>query len=356
MTPDSAQKLEDLTLAEFLQEIEKEHEQLQKELKEIDVLIKQTSTEVEKLAQRNAQIANKMRQIDANFDTYPREDIKNAYTSAHESQMRLFMMRGQLEQLQNKQQNLTKYVQRLRSFLNFSSDLSPTPPSPGQVEYSLDENQQTIVQIIQAQENERQHLARQMHDGPAQALSNLILQAEICERFFEHDPAQARTELRTLKNAVNATFQKTRSFIFDLRPMMLDDLGLIPTLRRYVQDFEAKAGCRASLNVFGTERRFAPYNEVIVFRAVQALLNNVQRHAQASQAQVSLDVQGDEISVVVEDDGSGFNVDEAFQRAQERRALGLSNVMEQVKMLGGTFEIESRIGRGTKVQFAIPAV
>jgi two-component system sensor histidine kinase DegS len=80
-----------------------------------------------------------------------------------------------------------------------------------------------------------------MHDGPAQSLTNLILQAEICERLFDSDPVRARAELGNLKDAVTSNFQKVREFIFDLRPMMLDDLGLNPTLRRYVQEFEAKA-------------------------------------------------------------------------------------------------------------------
>ena len=344
------------SLEDFFKELESEYEQLEKELGEINVLVKQSNAEVEKLTQRNTQIANKMRQIEANFDTYPREDIKGAYTSAHEAQMRLFMMRSQLEQLQHKQQSLERYAQRIRSFLGFSGELkSIKQPLPTPAE-GLTDRQMSIIQIIQAQENERQHLARQMHDGPAQSLSNLILQAEICERLFDHDPTQVRSELKLLKNAVNTTFQKTRSFIFDLRPMMLDDLGLVPTLRRYIPDFETKTGCKTSLNVFGPERRFAAYNEVIIFRAVQSLLDNVRRHAQANQAQVTLDIQGDQISVMVEDDGSGFNVDEALETAQERKTLGLANVMEQVKMLGGTFNIESRLGRGTKVEFAIPAV
>ncbi len=343
------------TAEEFLRELNVELEQTLKELKEMDVLIKQSSAEVDKLSQRNIHVSNKMRQVEANFETYPREDIKDVYVAAQESQMRLFMMRSQLEQLQGKQASLLKYVERLRGFIAFAK--AAAPPSLGGVSGGLDSNQSIIVQIIQAQENERQHLARQMHDGPAQALSNLILQAEICERLFEQDPDQARTELKNLKNAVNTTFQKTRSFIFDLRPMMLDDLGLVPTLRRYVQDFEVKTGCQASLNAFGNERRFAPYNEVIIFRAIQALLHNVQRHAQATHAQVTLDMQqGEAVSITVEDDGSGFDVDEVLAVASERKALGLSNIREQVQMLGGTFQVESRIGRGTRVQFSIPAV
>ena len=347
--------LENPSLEDFLKELSEEYEQVQKELKEMGILIQQSSSEIEKLVQRNTQIANRMRQIETNFETFPREDIRNTYTAYHEAQMRLFMMRSQLEQLGNKQESLERYADRLRAFLGFSGDLNSIAPQAAEQHSRLNESQKAlIVQIIQAQENERQHLARQMHDGPAQSLSNLILQAEICERLFEQDPSQARSELKNLKNAVNATFQKTRSFIFDLRPMMLDDLGLVPTLKRYVEDFEAKSECKISLSVFGSENRFAPHLEVIIFRAIQALLDNVRRHAQASHTQVTLDIHDGKITVTVEDDGGGFSVDEVRQTAEGRKVLGLSNVTDQVKMLGGTFDLDSQIGRGTKVRFSIP--
>ena len=190
MADETKQAGEGQTAEDFVRELTAELEQTLKELKEMDVLVKQSSTEVDKLSQRNAQIGNRLRQVEANFETYPREDIKNVYAAAQESQMRLFMMRSQLEQLQNKQASLQKYIERLRGFIVFAKAAAPTSlgsASGG----TLNSSQSIIVQIIQAQENERQHLARQMHDGPAQALSNLILQAEICERLFEQNPDQA---------------------------------------------------------------------------------------------------------------------------------------------------------------------
>ena len=349
VTPD------DLSLEDFLKDLAEEFEQAQKELNEIIMLIEQTSTEIEKLIQRNTTIANKMRQIDMHFETSSREDIKNAYTAYHEAQMRLFMMRGQLEQLQHKQQSLERYIQRIRGFLNFSGELASIAPRLAQELSQVSKSQKaTIVQIIQAQENERQHLARQMHDGPAQSLSNLILQAEICERLFDRDPSQVRSELKNLKNAVHTTFQKTRGFIFDLRPMMLDDLGLVPTLKRYVEELEAKSEFQTSLTIYGSEGRCEPHTEVIIFRAVQTLLDNVRKNAQANQAQVTLDIQKEQIVVTVEDDGSGFSENEALRVAEEGKVLGLSNMMEQVKLLGGTFDIDSQIGRGTMIRFSIP--
>jgi two-component system sensor histidine kinase DegS len=338
-------------LLDLIEESRKDYEQTQKELKEIEVLIHQSSAEVDKLVQRNSQITTKVHQMEANIDTYPRQDIKEIYSAAKEASTRLFMMRGQLEQLQSKQQNLEKYADHLQKFLEVSERNAYTEPS---AEGSAPAGERTIVRIIEAQENERLHLARQMHDGPAQSLTNLILQAEICERLFEADPARVHVELGNLKNAVKATFQQTREFIFDLRPMMLDDLGLIPTLKRYVQGFEEKSGLSTNLTIVGKERRLPPYTEVTIFRVVQGLLKNISQHASATYVQVSINLEGEVIGVSVEDDGSGFDVDEALASARQRKALGIAAMQEQVEMLGGQINFESGIGRGTKVRLEIP--
>jgi two-component system sensor histidine kinase DegS len=207
------------------------------------------------------------------------------------------------------------------------------------------------VRIIETQEQERQRLVRQLHDGPAQSLTNLILQAEICERLFDHDPHRARAELVSLKSAVTGTFQKVRDFMFDLRPMMLDDLGLVPTLKRYVDSSAEKSGVSTSLVVTGNERRFTGYKEVALFRIAQDLLANVRQHAHATRAQVNLDLAEDVVRLSVEDNGSGFDVNEVLAA---RKGIGLSTLRERVEMLGGQVQIDSAPGRGAKVGLLIP--
>jgi two-component system sensor histidine kinase DegS len=354
MDTSSLQEEEAPTFGDLLAQIGEDYEQTQKELKEIEVLIRQSSTEVEKLAQRNAQLATKLRQMEANLDTIPRHDIKEIYTAAQEAQMRLFMMRGQVEQLQAKQQHLERHADTLRQVLDLAGkaglggDGAELGKAGGAGEGS------PIVRVITAQENERQRLARQMHDGPAQSLTNLILQAEICERLFDTDPVRARTELSNLKDAVAATFQKVREFIFDLRPMMLDDLGLNPTLKRYVQDFEAKSGLACNLVITGKEQRLPPHTEVTIFRVIQSLLNNVREHANATHLEISLDLAPDGLKARVEDDGSGFDVAEVMAAARQRKTIGLITVIEQVEMLGGEIRFDSSLGRGTKVDLSLP--
>jgi two-component system sensor histidine kinase DegS len=340
-------------LKNLIQESQKEYRNTQNELKEIDILIRQSTAEVEKLAQRNTQIANRVRQMEMSIDSYPRTDIKEIYAAAHEAQMRLFMMRGQLEQLQNRQQGLEQQSQRILHTIDVANQIAPAGVGTG-LAAAASTSQSNIVRIIEAQENERQRLSRQIHDGPAQSLTNLILQAEICERLFDNDPVQARVELGNLKNAVNTTFQKIREFIMMLRPMMLDDLGLVPTLKHYVQDFEEKTRLSVNLTVQGRDTRLPAYSEVTVFRVVQELLTNVHKHAHATHVQVSLDFQNDVIVASVEDDGSGFDVSEVQSSTQQRKGLGLPTIQERTEMLGGKVQFESRIGRGTKIRIEIP--
>ena len=341
-------------LREMAEEAKKERDQLDSEIREIEILIKQTAGEIERLQQRQADSTNRLRQIDANLEAYPREEIRQAYVSGQDVQLRLFMMRSQHEQLQNKQHSLQRYrgqLDRLRALSDELAQASESVLAAGQSAPSLD--QQSMVQIIEVQEMERQHLARQMHDGPAQSLTNFILQAEIVERTFDVDPTKARAELGNLKNAANATFQRIRDFIFDLRPLMLDDLGLIPTLKRYAQTFENETRLPTHLATLG-EATLPSYIEVTLFRAIQELLNNAAQHAHASRVQVTLDLQNKPVVVTVEDDGSGFDVTSALAAARQRSSSGLLNLEKRIEMLGGKIRFQSGTGRGTQVRIELP--
>lgn len=346
-------------LRQMASDTEKEANQLDTEMREIDVLVRQTTSEIERLQQKQVESASRLRQVEANLEAYSGTDIRDAYAGSQDSQMRLFMMRGQLEQLQNKQRTLQRYraqLEKLSLLASQVADESSFAPVPSNVMGSEDSigNTQTIINIIEAQESERQHLSRQMHDGPAQSLTNLILQAEIVERMFDAEPAKARTELGNLKTSANATFQRIRDFIFDLRPMMLDDLGLLPTLKRYVQTFEDKTRLSVHLATQG-ERTMSPYIEVTLFRTVQELMNNAARHAHASRLQVSLDLQTNPIVVTVEDDGSGFDVESVLTGVRQRGSSGLANLEKRIEMLGGHIQFQSATGRGTKVRAELPA-
>lgn len=345
-----------LTFAEVIDAAETEYQQIQNELREIAMLIRQSSDEVEKLSQRNAQISNKLRLMESSIDSMPREDIQEIYRNAQDTQNRLFMMRGQVEQLQGKQQYLERYANHLRYIIDnyrrqsLAATNGDSPNTTANITAAS-----SMMNIINAQEQERLHLSRQLHDGPAQSLTNLILQAEIVERLFDKDPSRAQAELGTLKEAVNETFQKIREYIFQLRPMMLDDLGVIPTLKQYVQEFENKHEKLAcNLLVSGTERRLPPHIEVTVFRVMQALLNNVAEHAHATQVSINIELHRDRITANVSDNGNGFDVTEALEEAPKQKHMGIISMQEQITMLHGEISFNSMVGQGTTVTFWLP--
>jgi two-component system sensor histidine kinase DegS len=136
--------------------------------------------------------------------------------------------------------------------------------------------------------------------------------------------------------------------------MMLDDLGLNPTLKRYIQDFEAKSGLACNLVITGKEQRLPPHAEVTVFRVVQSLLNNVREHANATHVEISLELGPDGLKAKVEDDGGGFDVAEVMAAARQRKTMGLMTIIEQVEMLGGEIHFDSSVGRGTKAELNLP--
>ncbi len=326
-----------------------ELEQAQKQMKEITMLIEQSQIEVSRIQQRNASISAHLQQIQAQFETASRADIRVAYDAALDAQQRLFVMRGQIDKLQSDHTHIEHYQsilervdQALESGL-FSQDES----RPEQTAMA-----KSVEMIIQAQEAERGRLARKMHDGPAQALSNFILQTEIAMRLFDVDQAKAKEELTGVKTSAASTFQKVRDFIFDLRPMMLDDLGLVPTITRYVDTFKEQTGIEVRLVSTGMEQRFESYLEVMVFRAIQELLANIALHSQATQVILQMDVSSNGLRVSLEDNGKGFDV----EKAQEKGGMGLKVIRDRVQMLGGNMEVHSTVGHGAHILFQLPAI
>lgn len=335
-------------LEEFLKYTHDEFDQVSNGLKEIGLLVSQSQGEVDKLAQRNTQITSQLHQLQNQFETVPREDIRTAYEDAQDTQQRLFTMRGQLEKLESDQTNLTRY----KDFLSRTLNTLDTTSTDLNIKVQDGTGETIIEQIIGAQEDERRKISRQIHDGPAQALSNFILQTEVALRLFDVDTEKAKDELQDLKSTASTTFASVRDFIFDLRPMMLDDLGLIPTIRRYTEAFQEKTGLEIAMIVTGSERRFEVHREVLCFRTIQQLLGNVRDHAKATQVKINLNLDDAEVRVSIEDNGIGFNPH--VPSDDNEKSVGLAALEERVLQIGGAFSVASEPNEGTNVTLSIP--
>jgi two-component system sensor histidine kinase DegS len=204
----------------------------------------------------------------------------------------------------------------------------------------------TTRQVFQIIEDERMRIARDMHDGPAQSMANLVLQAEILEKLLARDPQLVVDELADFKDGVRAVLDETRRLIFDLRPMMLDDLGLVPTLNGLIKDYE-KRGLRVGLTVTGEAGRLPGALEPTVFRIIQEAMTNAKKHSHARSLEILVSFEPHSITAAVRDDGVGFDVG---ARSDGGKHLGMISMRERAELEKGRLEIRSQIGKGTEVR------
>jgi PAS domain S-box-containing protein len=202
--------------------------------------------------------------------------------------------------------------------------------------------------LLEVQETERRALAREFHDEVGQAMTAVKINLEAAQRLQGNTASSA--SLGESLRIVEGVLQQVRDLSLDLRPLMLDDLGLVPALRWYVQRQAQRAGLTLHLEIEALDRRPPPRVETACFRIVQEALTNTMRHAQARNVWVELWPHKDELHLVVRDDGLGFDVEAARVRAAQGASLGLLGMQERAEFLNGTFEVESSAGHGTEIR------
>jgi two-component system sensor histidine kinase DegS len=209
--------------------------------------------------------------------------------------------------------------------------------------------------IIRSQEIERQRIAREIHDGPAQAIANIIFRLDIVQKVIDQNPKAIPDELAKVKEIAQGALNEIRHFIFDLRPMTLQDLGLIATLRKIILHSPGTDSTKVELMLEGDERELDPEIELAIFRMAQESLTNIRKHAKADKAWVQLKYFPDKVVLIVEDNGMGFDLKQNKQRnIDEYRSYGLIGMQERADDIGGVLQVTSQPMRGTKVIFTIP--
>jgi PAS domain S-box-containing protein len=206
--------------------------------------------------------------------------------------------------------------------------------------------------LMEVQEVERRHIARELHDEIGQALTVMKINLQAVQRLLD-TPALAPYLEESIRT-VERTLQQVRNLSLDLRPSLLDDLGLVPALRWYVDRQAQGAGFSAQFAADPLEKRLHPDLEIVCFRIVQEALTNVTRHAQAQRVRVELRQREDELQLIICDDGVGFDVQAALDRAAHGASMGLLGLEERALLVGGQIEIESAPGRGTEIRACFP--
>lgn len=215
-----------------------------------------------------------------------------------------------------------------------------------------DASRQRASQIINAQEQERQRIARELHDETSQVLTSLLISLAVLEESVE--APEARERIAETRALAHSTLRAIRNLSIDLRPSALDDLGLLPALRWYVKEYEKKCSIKVEFHARGFKERLPAEMETALYRIVQEALTNTARHANAHKVSVVLEETRGTVNATIVDDGRGFDYEALLRNPGQERGLGLAGMQERAVLLNGILTIHSVPGQGTTVQVSIP--
>lgn len=210
--------------------------------------------------------------------------------------------------------------------------------------------------IIEAQEKTRHELARNLHDGPVQLLATIAMEIDYLQRLIQARPSEVPEQLDALRRLLRRATQDARMLLFELRPVILETQGLVPALGSYVERLRESCSFVAHFDAGNFRDQLRPQVAGTIFSIVQEAINNIEKHAEASNVWIRLRRQGDELVVSVEDDGRGFDLDAVVAGYDQGTSFGLLNMRERAELIGGTLSLESGPGRGkegTMVQLRV---
>jgi two-component system sensor histidine kinase DegS len=337
-------------------------ESLSEELKAVKQMVLKVIDEGDSLEVKARQSRNRLSDVSMNFNQYSEEEVREAYEKAHQLQMDLSINRQMEKQLRERRDDLDRRLYGLHETIekadHLVSQISVVQnylmsdiKQMGEALEDAKAKQDFGLKIIEAQEDERKRLSREIHDGPAQMLANVIMRSDLIERVYrEQGGEEAIAEVKSFKKMVRSALYEVRRIIYDLRPMALDDLGLVPTLRKYLQTIEEYHNkAKIEFLNLGLELRLPPKYEVAMFRLIQEAVQNALKHSEAKDILVRLEMTKTSINVLIKDNGIGFDVKKSFPKS-----FGLLGMRERIELLDGDLTIESKIGKGTLVYIHVP--
>lgn len=338
-----------------------EYETLTEKIAQLREEIDEIITDSDLLERKERVARQRLATVSENFSMYSEKEIQHVYEEAHNLQIEYRMkqereqsLRKERDEIERRLRAIEETIERAESLvgkvsvvLNYLTDDFKEITS---ILEDAKEKQLFGLKIIEAQEEERRRISREIHDGPAQMLANVLIRADLVDRTYrERSPEEALVEIQSMRKMVRQSLYEVRRIIYDLRPMALDDLGLVPTIRKYLQTVSDYHNIAIHFQEQSSQERLKEKYEVAVFRLTQEAVQNAIKHAQANQIDVKMMVANNRVNVSVKDDGKGFTVAE-----RKSQSFGLIGMRERVDMLDGTMEITSEPGKGTHVFINIP--
>ena len=344
-----------------------EYEKIVEELEEVKEQVSEVIEQTDKLTIQSKIARQRLVEVSRNFNKFSEQDILNAYEKAQNIQIELVMLQEKEKQLRKRRDELDRRLLSLKEMIERAEVivgqitvvlqyLNQDLRQVGDLLEDAKKKQAFGLRIIEAQEEERKRVSREIHDGPAQMLANVLMRSDLIERVFrEKGTAEGFQEVQNLKIMVRNALSEVRRIIYDLRPMALDDLGLVPTLRKYlstIQEYEKDIKINFQ-NISDVEEKRLPAKfEVALFRLVQESVTNALKHAEAKQIDVKFEVRPNQVNVAIKDDGKGFDIKKVFKEKKE--SFGLMGMKERVELLNGKMAVHSAPGKGTFIIIQLP--
>ncbi|MEJ9281836.1 sensor histidine kinase [Ureibacillus thermosphaericus] len=337
-------------------------EEMKIELELIKQKLKVVIHNSDNLARQTQLAKQRLVEVSRHFDKYSEQQVREAYETANDLQIRLSLSEAEEKSLREKRDDLERrlkvlydtiqradhIVNQVNVVLNYlTSDLKNVGAALEQAKLKHEFG----INIIAAQEEERKKLSREIHDGPAQMMANVLMRADLIEKTYrERGIDSAIKEISELKKTVREALSEVRRIIYDLRPMALDDLGIVPTLKKYLSTImEYNKGVDIHFQSLNNETRLPSNYEVAIFRLVQECVNNSVKHGNPTDIWVKLEWNLNNLNVIVKDNGSGFDLE-----SKREQSFGIIGMRERVEILKGSMDIKTKIGNGTVVMFKIP--
>lgn len=345
-------------LSDALNFLQQSEEQSQKELDQINFTIKCLEEELKEINSSLSVIDKSNSNADF-FSPSVKNDKDNRVNF-------LLAERQNIEaKIKEAEENFLIFINRKNSLDNlincFYTMKSNCIEEPGTVHESITygiDNKISMdmgIDVLETQENERKRIARDLHDSTVQNLTNMMHKTELCTRLIDIDPVRAKLELQTMINTIKSTINDMRNIIFGLRPMSLDDLGLIATIERYIRDFKKNHEIDFTLLVTNKEKSILPVINLTLFRIVQEASSNAIKHGKAKKIVINLTYEEETILMSIADNGIGISKDTySDKKVNMFSGYGLSMMKERVLLLSGDFNIESNENEGTRILVKVP--
>lgn len=300
--------------------------------------------------QKKSEYNNKIRENEAFIRNL--EEIKNENANIFSPNSKDYSTKDydiQLESIKTKLRELVSNEQELRDSIKYLTEIKNvlTNHEP----FDLNRG----INILEIQEQDRQRIARDLHDSTVQNLTSLIHKCELCMHLVDIDSIRTKLELSTMSNTLKAVINEIREIIYDLKPMSLDDLGLLTTIERYINQIMMNHDIKVKVKHNDERQDVLPVIKLSIFRIVQEACNNAIKHADAKNIDIDIIYKEKYISLSIRDDGRGFDAE--CRRSSETADLsgyGLSIMRERVNLLSGTMAIQSTINKGTIITITIP--